>query len=284
VRQRWTHGRLVGYGLAREESREQTSQPEPLGFERWSTSIWSTGRLCSVALWSVLLVSLLRASVVPEDPYGFGTDVPWRTWRLIVGSVTTIMLVVRMARRAVIFSPLGVEGRRLLSTWHVPWADVADLVVPVRGRRERRRRVIQVVTVDGRERRAVVARRRELPMLRQRFGEIRREAVSPTSRSGPNQSSRVALLAAVLGVWQAAVADTGRLNKLANGAGELHYLPKELRELQIEIACGHIVSMIMLFAVVPLAWATAVWEYVRARRRHERDGLRGVLARPADGQ
>jgi len=44
-------------------------------------------------------------------------------------------------------------------------ADAADLIVPARGRRERPRRVVWMVAVSGRQRRAVVGRRRDRPML-----------------------------------------------------------------------------------------------------------------------
>jgi zinc protease len=211
-------------------------------------------------LWNALLAAalVLLAVVVSGDQTGQSSGAPIWSWRVpaIVG--LGALLVVRAVRRGVVLRSTDVEGRRLLTTWRVPWTAVQSLHI-VESRLPARRHLLLTLT-DGTTRRAGVGRGREGPPCAELA--LRAHAArngGPDSYRRSNWPLTLLIASALVLVVSMAVADTGRRNQDLTRAGIVSYTPEEWDELQTEIAVADALSVSSAIAVATTGVGALVW-------------------------
>jgi hypothetical protein len=181
--------------------------------------------------------------------------------RVPIAVVVATVLVVRVLRRAVIVSPHGIEARRTLFTWRVPWSAVESFAVGHEPSHSEHEGPLTVVLLDGSSRRAHVGAGRP---GRPSFADV-----AAVAREHPRSRSRAYLEANVpLGVFivagitlivACAIVDTGRANHRAFEAGEVAYTAKELDDLKLEIAVAGAASVALYVTLVVAGITALVW-------------------------
>ena len=212
----------------------------------------------NVALAAVFTLAVLVASGdFTDEELGW----PRLTWRLLVGGVVGAVIVGRSMRRGVVVWSFGVEGRRLFTTWRVPWSAVESYVVRTPSLRRIREQPLTVLVIDGSTRRARMGPGRRGDRS---FDEAAAQARSAPQRArraflNPNWPLLVFIGAGVALVAVIAVAETGRANQRLRREGAVSYTAERLRELEFEIDVAEALSVPFLIVFVLAGLVGVLW-------------------------
>ena len=212
---------------------------------------------------NVLLAVVLAGSAVLgcSDFSGSSSEDFTSSRRLAITAVIASVLIIRTLRRAVIVSPTGIEARRTLWTWRVPWSVVESFAIGEKPDPSRRRGPMTVVLIDGSSRCARVGwGRRGQPTFPEVADAARRhQRLHQRGYLEPNGPLLAFLLGGIALVTACAVSETGRMNQRLFRAGSVSYTADELRELGYEIAIAEAIAWILGVALVGTAIAALVW-------------------------
>jgi len=181
--------------------------------------------------------------------------------RLFITAVIASVLIIRTLRRAVIVSPTGLEARRTLWTWRVPWSVVESFAIGTRPDPSRRRGPMTMVLIDGSSHCARVGwGRRGQPTFAEVADAARRhQRVGERAYLEPNGPLVALLLGGVALIIACAVGDAGRMNQRLFRAGAVFYTPEQLRGLRYQIVIAEAIAWILGVAVGAAAIAALVW-------------------------
>ena len=214
-------------------------------------------------LRNIVLAAVLAGSAVLgcsdfSGPAGGG--LMWSR-RVPIAVVFASLLVVRALRRAVIVSPFGIEARRTLITWRVPWAAVESFAVGDSPSRTLPHGPLTVILIDGQTRRRACRIGSPPPAgLRcGRRGRQRHPQVRPRGFLDPNWPLLLSILGGIALMVACAISDTGRMNHRLLQAGEVSYTAEELHELELEIAIAGAAAVTLYVSLVATGIAAAIW-------------------------
>ena len=211
---------------------------------------------------NVVLAAFLTCSAVfgCSDFTGSSRGWPW-TWRVPVAVVVAAVLVTRALRRALIVSPFGLEARRTLGTWRVPWSAVESFAVGGASDPTQRDGPLTVVLIDGstRSKRVGFGRPGQRHVTEAAAAARRNPLLRARGYLDPNRPLQVFILAGVALMVACAVMDAGRINRRLLRAGEVSYTADELRELELEIAIAGGTTVALSVTLVLAGVAAGIW-------------------------
>ena len=166
---------------------------------------------------NVLLAVVLAGSAVLgcSDFSGSSSEDFTSSRRLAITAVIASVLIIRTLRRVVIVSPTGLEARRTLWTWRVPWSVVESFAIGDKPDPSRRRGPMTVVLIDGSSRCARVGwGTRGQPTFPEVADAARRhQRLHQRGYLEPNGPLLAFLLGGVALITACAVSETGRMNQ-----------------------------------------------------------------------
>jgi hypothetical protein len=171
------------------------------------------------------------------------------------------LLVVRALRRAVIVSPFGIEARRTLIAWRVPWAAVESFAVGDPPGRTLPHGPLAVILIDGRTRCARVGSdlRGRRPFAAVGAAAQRQAQVRARGFLDPNWPLLLSILGGIALMVACAISDTGRMNHRLFQAGEVSYTAEELHELKLEIAIAGAAAVTLYVSLAATGIAAVIW-------------------------